>query len=105
MINDIYHSLVTFYYIYVVYEIIQRIFNVEKKIIMFDLEDHREMRTYIYQKMGISLILTLLPAFLQYKYKEISAISLSMLTLGIHLCVSQMIDLELTKEELEFVDY
>lgn len=131
-------TIITGYYIYLVYEIIRRIitverkmkiiddkqeedkaivssvgasrFTIERKIIDDDIDKKQNnMRYQIYKKISLSIILTVLPFLIKYIYmkktnKEFNSITLTIISFGINFLVCQIIDIELTKEELDFAD-
>lgn len=132
------NTIMGIYYAFMIYEIIRRVFTIERKMHLIDTQQEvaqarvasvgasrftierkiiddeidkkqNNMRYNVYKKICLSILLTILPFIIKYIYykrtlTEINTMYLSIISLSIHLLVNQIIDIDFTNEELEFID-
>lgn len=85
-------------------------FTVERSIIDNEIDlKQNNLRKSVYTKIAIMIGLMFYPLLVQkvynkYTYKSINPIVLTLVSLGLNSIVQQMIDLELTPEEIDFAD-
>lgn len=131
-------TLVSLYYMFFAYQTISRVMNIERKMRAIDEQQEQDMkrvasvgsarftverslidedidkkqnnmRFSVYKKIGITIILTLLPFYIKHQYykrnqREMNSAYLTLISVGSNILVNQLFDLDLTTEELDFVD-